>query len=121
MRTVSIIAAAGYVLLGISLVVGQDYMDAFVVFTIALIFASGMPDVYSGKKSGFAHIVTGGLIGSIFTGYYVIEYFAAGFDALIMEGHFSTGAAWNLVGAVILGILSVGSFMASRKQFKAKR
>lgn len=121
MRTMSLVMTAGYAILGISLIAGQGYMDAFVAFTIALIFASGIPDVYSGKKSGYAHVVTGGLIGSIFTGYYVIEYFATGFDALIMEGHFAAGPVWNIVGAVILGILSVVSFMISRKQFKAKR
>ncbi len=118
MKLIAILMAVGYSIFGIFLALEKNYMDAFVTFTIAAIFFSGLSDISKMAKSGLAHIITGGIMGGIFGVYYTVEYLAGGFDHLINEGSFSFGFLWNVVGALSLATVAAFFAIHSRKNFK---
>jgi len=121
MNAITIIMSAGYTVLGINLLLSSDYMDSFVAFTVAAVFAFGLLDVFSAKKRGAAHVYTGGILSMIFSAYFVIEYFANDFDFLINNGKWTWSDIGSLIGAVILGIGGVISYYLSKKTFKSAK
>ncbi len=118
MSVVGVVMAFGYTLLGMNLIVNGNYMDAFVAFSVSAVFAFGLFDIFSAKKRGSAHVLTGGILSMIFTIYFVIEYFANDFDFLINNGKWTWSGTVDLVGAFVLGIGGVISFYLSKKVFE---
>lgn len=118
MSTLSVVMAIGYFLLGIAMVVGSNYMDAFVAFTISAIFIFGLLDIFSAKKRGTAHILTGGLVSAIFSVYYAIEYLSQGLEGLISSGKWNLDDTITFIVVVILGAGGVFCFVLSKKIFK---
>ncbi len=118
MTVLSTIMAIGYALLGIDLVIHNDYMDAFVAFTVSAVFAFGLLDVFSGKKRRAAHTLTGGLLSMIFSTYFAIEYFSNGLESLISNGYWNFNETLDLISAIVLGIGGIISFYISKKVFK---
>ena len=121
MNVLAVIMAGGYTLLGVGLIVNANYMDSFVAFTISAIFALGLLDIFSAKKRGAAHVLTGGIMSMIFSAYFVIEYFANDFDSLINDGKWTWNGILDLLGVLILGVGGVISFYFSKKAFKSAK
>jgi hypothetical protein len=121
MNVLAVIMAGGYTLLGVDLVVNANYMDSFVAFTISAVFAFGLFDIFSAKKRGAAHVLTGGILSMIFSAYFVIEYFANDFDFLINNGKWTWSGTLDFLGVLILGIGGVISFYLSKKVFKSAK
>lgn len=95
-----------------------NYMDAFVALTISFVFIFGLADIFSNKRRGMAHVLTGGLMGIIFAAYYAIEYVSSGFSSLISDGIWSSSCLINFLGTMILGVASIACLLMSKKRFK---
>ena len=121
MSALSVVMAIGYFLLGIVMVVGSNYMDAFVAFTISAIFAFGLLDIFSAKKRGTAHILTGGLVSTIFSVYYTIEYLSQGLEGLISSGKWDLTGTTAFIAVIILGAGGAFCFILSKKSFKSAK
>ncbi len=121
MAILSIAMTVGYVLLGTSMILGANYMDAFVAFSVSSVFIFGLTDIFSSKKRGMAHVLTGGLMGTIFTAYYAIEYISSGFNSLISSGFWSSSSLITFLGTIVLGVVSVVCLIISKKSFKSAK
>ncbi len=121
MSWLSVLMALGYTLLGIDLVYLTNYMDAFVAFTISAVFAFGLLDVFTAKKRGAAHVLTGGLLSMIFTVYFVIEQFANSLETLINQNTWDLQEKEALLFVLLLGIGGIISFLISKKVFKSAK
>jgi len=106
------------VLLGISMALHANYMDAFVAFTISFVFIFGLADIFSNKKRGMAHVLTGGLMGTIFAAYYTIEYTSSGFSSLISDGIWRSSGLIDFFGTIVLGVVSIVCLLISKKRFR---
>ena len=121
MSALSVVMAIGYSLLGFIMVVSSNYMDAFVAFTISSIFTFGLFDIFSAKKRGTAHILTGGLVSTIFSAYYTIEYISQGLEELISNGKWNFIGTTTFIGVIVLGIGGTFCFIISKKSFKSAK
>ncbi len=121
MSALSVVMAIGYSLIGTAMVIGSNYMDAFVAFTISAIFAFGLLDIFSAKKRGTAHILTGGLVSVIFSVYYAIEYLSQGLEELISNGKWNLVGTTTFIGIMILGVGGALCFILSKKSFKSAK
>ncbi len=121
MSALSVVMAIGYSLIGTAMVIGSNYMDAFVAFTISAIFAFGLLDIFSAKKRGTAHILTGGLVSVIFSVYYTIEYLSQGLEGLISNGKWVLIGTTTFIGIMILGAGGALCFILSKKRFKSAK
>ncbi len=121
MSWLAIFMASGYALLGMDLIADMNYMDAFVALTVSAVFAFGLLDVFSAKKRGAAHVLTGGLLSMIFTVYFVIEQIANGLETLISDNTWKLEEKSALLFAVLLGVGGVVSFFISKKTFESAK
>ncbi len=119
MSSLAITMACGYALLGANLIANVNYMDAFVALTISAVFAFGLLDVFSAKKRGAAHVLTGGLLSMIFTVYFMIEQFANGFESVISNGVWKIEEKGSLLFSLFLGLGGVMAFFISKKTFRS--
>ncbi|BBJ28276.1 hypothetical protein ATHSA_1179 [Athalassotoga saccharophila] len=109
---------AGFITLGVLMIIYHDYMNAFVSITVTFIFIFGLTE--NSSKTALAHLLSGNIIGMIFNVYYMISVLANAFDTLINDGKFEFTPVITFLITVIVLFFNVVSFFKFRDQFKKK-
>lgn len=109
----------GFIILSVFMIFYHDYMNAFVSLTISFIFIFGLIES-SNKKSAFAHLISGNVIGMIFNVYYMISVMANGFDSLINDGEFKFNPLVTFLISTITLCFNAFSLLKFKDQLKAK-
>ncbi|WP_161848187.1 hypothetical protein [Athalassotoga saccharophila] len=118
MRKYMIAGMAGFITLGVLMIIYHDYMNAFVSITVTFIFIFGLTE--NSSKTALAHLLSGNIIGMIFNVYYMISVLANAFDTLINDGKFEFTPVITFLITVIVLFFNVVSFFKFRDQFKKK-